>query len=307
MTTRPNPLATGSLNRMSHVRKDESWISERWGSNDSRVHVVWRGQVAVIGGASASVKPSAVSGFLSEDLAPVLLGLIDDTAHFTVDLSHLERHVVEAALHEDAMLSGLREAAALLGIDDANMLATSSALATWHLRHKFCGSCGSPTVVRSAGHERHCDNCGSDHFPRTDSAVIMLVTDGERAVLGRQKIWPQGMYSTLAGFLEPGESLEDTVRREVFEEVGLVCDQVRYSSSQPWPFPASLMLGFHARTANPDLNVDTNELETADWFTREQLLESRELGRRGYPILPPPLAIARRLIDEWLDGPNLFT
>ncbi len=134
----------------------------------------------------------------------------------------------------------------------------------------------------------------------------MLVTDGDRAVLGRQKIWPQGMYSTLAGFLEPGESLEDTVRREVFEEVGVVVDQVRYSSSQPWPFPASLMLGFHARATDPTLNVDTNELETADWFTREQLCESRELGRKGYPMLPPPLAIARRLIDEWLDGDVTF-
>ena len=222
MPSRPNPLATGSLNRMSHVRKDEQWIGERWESGESRVHVVWRGHVAVIGGASAAVEPSAIRPLLGEGDVPTLLGVLDTTAHFTVDLSHLERSAVEHALHEDAMLSGLREAAGLLGVDDANMLATASGLATWHQKHRFCGSCGAPTVVRAAGHERHCDSCSADHFPRTDSAVIMLVTDGERAVLGRQKIWPQGMYSTLAGFLEPGESLEDTVRREVFEEVGLV-------------------------------------------------------------------------------------
>ena len=292
---------------MSHVRKDPDWIDERWSSGESRVHVIWRGQVAVIGGESAAVKPAAVRSLLGDDGVPTLLGLLGSTAHFTVDLSHLERHAVEAALHEDAMLSGLREAAGLLGTDDANLLATASGLATWHQKHRFCGSCGAPTVVLAAGHERHCNACGADHFPRTDSAVIMLVTDGDRAILGRQKIWPQGMYSTLAGFLEPGESLEDTVRREVFEEVGIVCDEVRYSSSQPWPFPASLMLGFHAHTSNPQLNVDTNELETAAWFTREQLAESRELGRRGYPMLPPPLAIARRLIDEWLDGGVTFS
>lgn len=306
MSPRPNSLATGSLNRMSHVRKDESWIAERWGSGDSFVHIVWRGHVAVIGSAAAGVAPAKVRSLMNDGDVATLLGTIASTTHFTVDLSHLERPAIEAALHEDAMLSGLREAAGLLGVDDANLLATSSGLATWHAKHRFCGSCGAPTTVRAAGHERHCDSCGADHFPRTDSAVIMLVTDGDRAVLGRQKIWPQGMYSTLAGFLEPGESLEDTVRREVFEEVGVVVDQVRYSSSQPWPFPASLMLGFHARATDPTLNVDTNELETADWFTREQLCESRELGRKGYPMLPPPLAIARRLIDEWLDGDVTF-
>jgi NAD+ diphosphatase len=303
MSPRPNSLATASLNRLSHIRKDDAWIAERWASNESRVHVVWRGQVAVVGSESAAVAPSVLRSVMADGHVPTLLGTlgtIENTAHFTVDLSHLEKSALENALHEDAMLSGLREVAAVLNADDANMLATASAMATWHAKHKFCGSCGAPTVVRSAGHERHCDGCGTDHFPRTDSAVIMLVTDGERAVLGRQKIWPQGMYSTLAGFLEPGESLEDTVRREVFEEVGLVVDDVKYSSSQPWPFPSSLMLGFHAHTSAPELNVDTNELETADWFTREQLLESRELGRKGFPMLPPPLAIARRLIDEWL-------
>ena len=129
----------------------------------------------------------------------------------------------------------------------------------------------------------------------------MLVTNGDNAILGRQKIWPQGMYSTLAGFLEPGESLEDSVRREVFEEVGVIVDDVQYSSSQPWPFPSSLMLGFHATTSQTELNVDTDELETAQWFGREELLEARALGRRGFPAFPPSVAISRRLLDDWLD------
>jgi NAD+ diphosphatase len=179
------------------------------------------------------------------------------------------------------------------------MLAYARGLMHWHARHRFCGVCGSPTESAEAGHVRRCTNpaCAAMHFPRTDPAVIVLVTDGSRALLGRQKSWPPGMHSVLAGFVEPGESLEDTVRREVHEETGIVVDEITYHSSQPWPFPSSIMLGFTARAATTALHVDPDELESAAWFEREFLLNSPEnesfkLSRRD--------SIARRLIDDWL-------
>lgn len=298
---RPNPLSTTNLDRLSDRRKSAEWVLERWTSSSSQVHVHWQGKFAVVGPRSAAVSPDAAAALVG-DLPPIFLGMANDVAHFAVDASHLAQSVVEKHVHEDAMLTGLRDVSALLHADDANLLAFTSGMATWHSKHKFCGSCGSPTEVRAAGHERHCTTCGADHFPRTDPAVIMLVTDGDRCVMGRQKVWPKGMFSTLAGFLEPGESLEDTVRREVFEEVGLVVDDVRYSSSQPWPFPASIMLGFHCSAVTKEISVHPEELEDAQWFDKQQLLDSREMGRRGMPMIPPPTTIARRLLDEWLDA-----
>ncbi len=299
--SRPNVLSTVDLDRVHKLRKDEGWLAEQLASDTTLVHLVWRGQLAAIGGAHAGIAATHSKKLSGEIHSLLLLGTSSGTTHFALDVSHLERPEVEAALHADATLGGLRELSGVLSVDDANILATASALTTWHAKHLFCGVCGAPTVVRAAGHERHCESCNTDHYPRTDSAVIMLVTNGEKAILGRQKIWPAGMYSTLAGFLEPGESLEDSVRREVWEEVGVRVELVQYSSSQPWPFPSSLMLGFHATTSQTELNVDTDELETAQWFSREELLEARAMGRRGFPAFPPSIAISRRLIDEWLD------
>jgi NAD+ diphosphatase len=300
-SNRPNMLSTANLDRVHLLRKDDAWISQQMQSETSVVHLVWRGQIAAVGPNHAGITTTKTSKLSGEHYGPVLIGTINGVTHFSLDVSHLERHHVEDALHEDAMIGSLRELAGTLSSDDANILATASALTTWHTKHRFCGVCGSATIARAAGHERHCQSCDTTHFPRTDSAVIMLVTNGTRAILGRQKIWPAGMYSTLAGFLEPGESLEDSVRREVFEEVGVVVNDVQYSSSQPWPFPASLMLGFHATTSQTELNVDTDELETAQWFEKEELLEARQLGRKGFPAFPPSIAISRRLLDDWLD------
>lgn len=303
--SRPNPLATAALDRVSDRRNDTEWVATQWSSTETRVQLHWRGSFAVEGNRSVAVAPSKVERLEGLDAAfekAILLGLLDGVAHFGLDVSSIERSAIEELAGPDAMLMSLRDGAAVLHADDANLLATTSGLTTWHTKHRFCGSCGAETIVRAAGHERYCESCKTPHFPRTDPAVIMLVTDGDRAVLGRQKIWPQGMYSTLAGFVEPGESLEDAVRREVLEEVGLICDDVTYSSSQPWPFPQSIMLGFHATAVTKDIVVHPTEMDDAQWFSREDLDESRRLGRRGYPMVPPPLTIARRLLDEWLDG-----
>ncbi len=299
---KPNALSTASLDRVNQHRKNHDWLAERWAISSTQVHIVWQGHIAANGANLAPLSPAAASKLLGDDHPRLLLGVIDDVAHFGVEVSHLDRTALENALHEDAMLRNVREAAATLNADASNLAAMATALMIWHSKHKFCGNCGQPTVLQSAGHELHCNGCNTTHFPRTDPALIMLVTNGNKAILGRQKIWPAGMFSTLAGFLEPGESLEDTVAREVFEEVGVRVTSVKYSSSQPWPFPQSLMVGYHATTDDTELNVDTNELETAEWFTKDDLLEARTMGKRGYPSFPPSIAISRRLIDEWLDA-----
>ena len=196
-------------------------------------------------------------------------------------------------------LRELRPLAPLLPPDSASLLAYARALGLWKARHRFCGTCGAPNLPARAGHVMRCsrEGCGSETFPRLDPAIIVLVTDpsGERALLGRQASWPAGRYSTIAGFVEPGESLEDAVVREVLEETGVAVSNVRYHSSQPWPFPSSIMLGFFA-SAPPDSPVQVSgELEDARWFTREQVTS-------GEALAPPTQSISWHLIETWLKG-----
>jgi NAD+ diphosphatase len=230
----------------------------------------------------------------------VLLGQEDETAVFALDLSALETPFDSLALDAaQYKFLDLRAFGALLDRRDGSLLAYAKAMMHWHSRHRFCGVCGSPTVPVEAGHVRHCTNaaCKTSHFPRTDPAVIMLVTDGENCLLGRQKIWPAGMYSTLAGFVEPGESLEEAVAREVYEEAGIEIDCVTYHSSQPWPFPASIMLGFHAAAKTRDIRVDGAELEDARWFSRDWLRRTEDGPEFRKPRKD---SIARRLLEDWL-------
>jgi NAD+ diphosphatase len=301
VSPRPTTFSTHNLDRFGDQRKDPVWLAAALARETTRVHIVHSGQVATVGERSASVEVHVARALTTVDTW-VLLGDIGGVAHFALDASLLPRDSVEKALHEDAMFVALRDAASVLHADDANMLAFASGIATWHVNHQHCGRCGTATEVRAAGHERHCPSCGYDCFPRTDPAMIVLVHDraNERCVLGRQKIWPPTMYSTLAGFLEPGESLEDTVRREVKEEVGLIVDDVRYVASQPWPFPQSVMIGYLAEAITEDLHVHPTELDDARWFTRSEVIDAAAMGRRGNPMIPPPVTIARRLIDAWL-------
>jgi NAD+ diphosphatase len=297
-TPTPNPLATGALDRASTRRRAETWVDSALRDPASRVHVVWQGRIVLLGDRAGALHHGELADLVGEQ-PPVLLGLLHDVAHFAVDLSHVEKRDLERRLDADAMLTGLRDAAAVLHADDANLLAFASGITTWHAKHRFCGSCGEATVVKEAGHLRECPACNAQHFPRTDPAVIMLVTDGDRCVLGRQKVWPQGMYSVLAGFVEPGESLEDAVTREVLEEVGLAIDDVEYQSSQPWPFPSSLMLGFRAHALGSELRPCPDEIEDAQWFEAKELRDAR---RTGFPKVPPRgLSIAGRLLNDWLD------
>lgn len=203
------------------------------------------------------------------------------------------------ALPAGASFEELRPLSPLLAGEEAGLLAYARALSIWRARQRYCGACGAPTIPQRAGHCMRCSRAGCDHefFPRLDPAIIVLVADGERALLGRQATWPPGRYSTIAGFVEPGESLEDAVAREVMEETGVPVAGARYDSSQPWPFPASLMIGFRA-WARPGSSVrGGGELEDARWFTREEI-------RAGAALLPPAHSISRRLISAWLQDEN---
>jgi NAD+ diphosphatase len=193
----------------------------------------------------------------------------------------------------------LHRIGALLGQEAGALLAYARAMVEWHERHRFCGNCGHRTEMAEGGHLRRCTNesCRAEHYPRTDPAIIVLVADGSRCLLARKPEWPTGMHSTIAGFVEPGEDLNEAVVREVYEETGIEVGHVAFHSSQPWPFPSSLMLGFTATRVRGELRVDSNELEDARWFERSRI---RELVAAGELRLPGRVSIARRLIEEWL-------
>jgi NAD+ diphosphatase len=284
-----NPLAAAGLDRLGLIRKDPGRVLDRLAGPDAVVVPVRGGQVAVAGSPPVAVVVDA----LSVDDA-WLLGQSDDgRCFFAVDLDG--DGAPDLAVPSDATWSGLREVAAALPALDAHLLATATGLATWHRTHRFCGACGAATVADWAGHRRRCEGCGREHFPRTDPAIIVAVTHRDRVLLARNPQWPPGFASVLAGFVEPGESLEDAVAREVLEEAGVTVRDVTYRSSQPWPFPSSVMVGFTAEAESDELQVDPEELADAAWYTRDEV-------REGAVGIPPPVSIARRLLDDWLDG-----
>ncbi len=293
--------AGGDLDRLAHLRAEEGWIERLLGEDRVRIVAVWQSRNLVIPGDSprAALLPvDAVRSWLDEAQTRAVLGESGERLHLAVDVSHWSEEEAQRRAAGIGEWTDLRRVGPLIGRDEGSLLAYARGLMWWHARHRFCGVCGSPTESVEAGHVRRCVNpdCRTSHFPRTDPAVIMLVHDGDRALLGRQKVWPPGMYSTLAGFVEPGESLEETVAREVFEESGIRVADVRYHSSQPWPFPASLMIGFHAAAASREIRLNQSELEDVAWFSRSELRNFAAQGKN----LPRVDSIARRLVEDWL-------
>lgn len=232
------------------------------------------------------------------DVAPdaelVFLGMMDDRAHFAP--------VPDQGAAGPAMPRAW-QVMQLLRPEDLAIYGGARSLIDWHARHRFCANCGSPTKLVKGGWQRHCDGCGADHFPRTDPVTIMLVEHEDRLLLGRQPRFPPKMYSALAGFVEPGETIEEAVAREIHEEAGVRVRDVRYIASQPWPFPSQLMIGCTSVADDPELTIDTTELEDARWFTRAELEEARAAGEHGTDLLyfPRPFAIAHHLVTWWLD------
>ena len=300
LASRPNAYTGSPLDRASALRDDEAWIAGRLADPVSLFVPVWRAKTLIQGDEA----PQAV--FLTGEAAEAtrmaggpwaFLGLKGEQAVFAVDVSAVEDPL---PLLPEALgrFEDLRALAGRLPAEDAAILAHARGLMHWRLRHRFCGVCGAPCEPRSAGHAQVCTNCGTQHFPRTDPAVIMLVHRENRVLLGHSQRFPNTtMYSTLAGFVEPGESLEEAVAREVLEEVGVRVGAVRYHSSQPWPFPASIMLGFYAEGLSDDITIQQDELRDARWFTPAELRDPAAHGFR----LPRRDSIARRLIEDWME------
>jgi NAD+ diphosphatase len=302
----PNFYAANGLDRAGHRRREPEWLAAQLAHPETRFVPVWRGQNLVTSLAEGAPTAMLVGreALVSLEGEAVLLGLREARAYFALDLSHREaplEAIQPQALGSDSAVefTDLRRVGPLLARPDGALLAYARGILHWHGRHRFCGVCGSATRSDEGGHVRRCvaPACNAAHFPRTDPAVIMLVTDGDRALLGRQAVWAKGQHSTLAGFVEPGESLEEAVAREVLEETGIVVDEVVYHSSQPWPFPASIMLGFTARAVTKELQIDPEELEAARWFDRAFILGHAEDDTFR---LPRRDSIARRLIEDWL-------
>jgi NAD+ diphosphatase len=274
-------FAGAGLDRAVAERRQPEWVEAQREGADARALLLSERGVWIEDGRLLLVRPSD---------AAVFLGLAGDVPVFATDLGGDEP--------ERGLPAGLREAATELPAEDAGLAAYAASLLGWHRRHRFCANCGQPTQPRDAGHERHCPACGAHHFPRTDPVVIVRVTDGARLLLGRKAEWPEGRYSVLAGYVEPGETLEDAVRREIKEEAGVQVLSASYVASQPWPFPSSLMLGFHAHADGGEPQPNDIELAEVRWFEPQEV-EGAAAGR-GAVFLPPPFTIARRLIDGWL-------
>ena len=290
-----NILAGPYLDRAAHLRQDPAWFDDALADERSRVVPVWNSRSLIRAGGpqAAFLEVSMVPQERRNSSDLILLGRFGEIRYFAYEIESIEPPEVPSG----SRFEDLRLVASVLAAEEAGLLGYARAMISWRRRHRFCGSCGAKTVAVRNGHMLVCSDpaCRAEQFPRIDPAIIVLVNDGERALLGRQASWPLGRYSTIAGFVEPGESLEDTVAREVFEETGINVERIEYHSSQPWPFPASLMLGFTAQASNTEIRLNDRELEDACWFTRADLAE-------GKLLVPPSLSISFRLIEHWFDA-----
>jgi NAD+ diphosphatase len=292
-------LARSVVDRAAEHRTDAEWQATAWADPATRVFVVYDSRAeAVLEPLPALVfRSGPETDALHPDADRYFLGVDEDgVAYYAVSTPPPE---VDGPIDVPASpMRHLREIAGVLGDRDGGLLAHAIGLEHWHRAHHFCGVCGAPTVITHSGSVRKCTGCGIEHFPRTDPAVIMAVTDADdRLLLARNSSWPQNRASVLAGFVEPGETLEAAVAREVLEEAGLTVTSVQYKGSQPWPLPRSLMLGFTATVASPELHLDGAELDWAKWYTRAELKEAVSTGE--LLMLPSEISISRRLINHW--------
>lgn len=305
-----------ALDRAGEIRNDPAAVSAALADPAARAILFWRGKPLIRKARPASLMRLPMDHPVLQGAAsdPILLGREEGAARFAFDLSHWSPEEVDVAqlgafldpseqqhpaLPEGEVFAELRRVMTWLSARDAELAATGKAILGWHLSHGFCACCGAASEVRQAGWQRVCPSCNAGHFPRTDPVAIMLITHGNSVLMGRSPGWPEGMYSLLAGFVEPGETLEAAVRREVFEEAGVQVSAVSYLSSQPWPFPASLMFGCRGQALGRDLTIDPVEIEDAMWVSREEMME---IFAGTHPKVLPARkgAIAHFLLENWL-------
>ena len=312
------------LDRAAELRGDSEALAALLAAPDSRTIALWRGKPLIADTPpDANGRPGAALLRLPLDhpilaeaagAPPILLGREDGTAIFAHDLSAWSPDAVDdrafnsfldrteqhhPSLDPMSRFRELRAAMTRISPRDAELAATARALFLWHRSHRFCARCGAESALSQAGWQRDCAPCGAHHFPRTDPVVIMLITRGNKVLLGRSHGWPEGMYSLLAGFIEPGETIEAAVRREVWEEAGVQVGRVSYLASQPWPFPASLMLGCRGEATSDTITIDPVEIEAARWVTREEMLDVMA-GQHPEILAPRTGAIAGFLLRNWL-------
>jgi len=322
---RPTPppsfgFANNPLDRLSERREDEAFARAAWASPQARA-VLFARDMPILkrdgAGLAAfftsqetnALGPTREQALLGsrDDGAPVFAQLLDDAAvEMRADGSDgfLDKRVLAVPTRDDLTLIDMRSIAVqgLLAPPVIGLLGQAKAVLSWHARHRFCANCGAPTRVAAAGWRRECDACKTQHFPRTDPVVIMLAVDGDNCLLGRQSRFPKSMYSCLAGFVEPGETIEDAARREIREEAGVVCGAVAYLASQPWPFASSLMIGCLAEATTREITIDRAELEDARWFSREEARSMLEARHPGKLAAPNKMAIAHHILRTWVDG-----
>jgi NAD+ diphosphatase len=303
------PFSGNPLNRASEKRTDAVWLQARRHDPSSLVMPMWKLKPCLLDSRKAGeaaelglFRPGLCESLTAPDAPAVFLGLEGERALFALDISAAGDPENVGPLAGLGRFVEARAAAALLRMKDAAIMGQAKAMVDWHQRHGFCPNCGARTALADAGYRRHCDACGADHFPRTDPVVIMLGIHGDACLVGRNKRFPGKFYSALAGFMEPGETIEEAVRRELMEEVSLKVGRVRYVATQPWPFPSSLMIGCLAEAENRDFQPDGEEISDARWLSRDEA--KRLLAGETMPdiAVPPSIAIAHHLIKAWALG-----
>ncbi|CDO58289.1 NADH pyrophosphatase [Candidatus Phaeomarinobacter ectocarpi] len=310
MALEPNPniFANNPLDRVSDKRTDDEWLKGKMEDPESRYVPFYKLMPFVLPEAAPSegkdiawMPPEMVKPLMNPASTTVLLGINKrGRALFATDVTFGENP-------ENGPLKGMGEFEDLRGLamkgeitsGELAIMAQGKSMIDWHLRHGYCSACGHPSRMAEAGYKRVCPECGAEHFPRTDPVAIMLATRGDMALLGRQPMFPKGMFSSLAGFIEPGESIEEAVAREMMEEAGVAVHNVRYHSTQPWPYPSQLMIGCHCEAETEEITVDGVELDEARWFSRDDLRAVLAGEDKGFWV-PPPFAIAHQLIKSWV-------
>jgi NAD+ diphosphatase len=298
-------FAGNPLDRVSQRRQDAGWIASLLDNPETRLLPLRELKPQVRSASATALDWQNVAPWRSliEDGGTlILLGMRDGHAYFALDATS-----AEVPSSDDTALMDARRVASIIDGGEAAILAEARSLIDWHARHRFCANCGTPSTLASGGWLRQCPNCKAHHFPRVDPVVIMLAVKGERCLLGRGLRRPGARFSCLAGFMEPGETLEEAVRREVLEESNIRVGRVRYLASQPWPFPSSLMMGFLAEALTEEITIDPEEIAEARWFERNEVRAMVERSRSdepipGLPTLPPPLAIGHQIARRWAFG-----